>query len=137
MEARNDQETAKMYSSKPVVANIALFKERFLRTMIIDMKALVSVDYLLLCFEKSDMKTKMRIRVYDENKRLVSGNFYQDNTWMQLTKNPFTKEMKELFEDPIRSGLNCLGTKLNVTTRYLFVEISHTVLPIIGEVVEV
>lgn len=39
------------------------------------------------------MKTKMRIRVYDQSKNLLSGNFYQDSTWIQLTKNPFTKEM--------------------------------------------
>lgn len=80
----------------------------------------------------------MRIRVYDSNKNILFGNFYQDNTWIQLTKNAYTKEMKELFSNPVTSGLNSLGINLrSVETRYLIVEISYTVLPIIGEAVEI
>lgn len=132
IEKKNSNQCSKIFNNKPLITNFVLFKERLIRTMIIDLKYQCSVNYLLLCFEKSDLRSKMRIRIYDQNKKLVSGNFYQESTWIQLTKNPFTKEMKELFDNPIKYGLNCLGIKLDLITRYLFVEISHTVLPIIG-----
>lgn len=45
--------------------------------------------------------------------------------------------MGELFANPVGSGLNSLGINLNAKTRYLIVEISFTVLPIIGEAAEI
>ena len=78
----------------------------------------------------------MRLNVYKDNKELVYSHFYHDYTWIQLTKNPYTKEMKQLFSKPINAGLNCLGIQLGITARYLKVEISHTVLPTLGEAVE-
>jgi hypothetical protein len=45
--------------------------------------------------------------------------------------------MKKLFKDPLKSGLNCLGIELNTNARYLTIEISHTILPIIGEQSEI
>jgi len=78
----------------------------------------------------------MRINIFTSDRELVSSSFYQDHCWLQLTKNAYSKGMKKLFADPIASGLNCLGIKLATKTRYLIVEISHTLLPAMGEAAE-
>lgn len=114
-----------------------LVKEKYLRSIMIDLDKQADVKYLLLCFEKSDLRTKMRIKIFGDDRRLLYSTFYQDHCWLQLARNAYSKEMKKLFKDPVKSGLNSLGIELNAQVRYLTVEISHTLLPIVGEQSEI
>jgi len=126
-----------IYNVERLPVNFAIVKEKYLRCIMVDLDKQADVKYLLLCFEKSDLRTKMRIKVFRDERELIYSTFYQDHCWLQLARNAYSKEMKKLFKDPLSSGLNCLGIELNTKARYLTIEISHTILPIIGEQSEI
>lgn len=137
MEQTTAHNSEPIYSSERLPINFAIVKEKFLRSIMIDLDKQATVSHVLLCFEKSDLRAKMRIKVFRDDHELVYSTFYQDHCWLQLARNAYSKDMKKLFKDPLASGLNCLGIELNVKTRYLIVEISHTLLPVIGEQSEI
>lgn len=50
VEGERASETSKIYDKESLPVNIAIISVRFLKTMVIDLKSLVSVDHLLLSF---------------------------------------------------------------------------------------
>ena len=113
------EHTEPIYSFERLPLNFAIVKEKYLRSIMVDLDKQADIKYLLLCFEKSDLRTKMRIKVFREERELIYSTFYQDHCWLQLARNAYSKEMKKLFKDPLSSGLNCLGIELNTKARYL------------------
>lgn len=55
-----------IYNIPKVNSRFVQLKEKYMRTLIVDLEKEIDVKYLLLSFEKSDLRAKMRINVYRE-----------------------------------------------------------------------
>jgi hypothetical protein len=80
-----------IYNFPRLPLNFVIVKEKYIRTIMVDLDRQVDVKYLLLCFEKSDLRTKMRIKVFRQDKELIYSTFYQDHCWLQLARNSYSK----------------------------------------------
>ena len=90
-------------------------REDYLRKITIKFKKVVSIRKLLLRFDKTEIKGKAAIKVFawkNGKRTLVGKGILQEHQWIQVTKNPYNDQMKEMFINNLE-WLNGFGIVLD------------------------
>ena len=138
--SKDDQDKAK--GVEPLKSKFLAFHSNDVDEYIVDLGQKCKLREIKLTFEQNNKLIKFRVQIWAlegedcSQKKLVHSKFYNESTWMQLTNYAYDRTNKENNYKPSEQ-LECLGfSNLNISSRYVLIQITYALVPIIQNLTE-